>query len=109
MSNIPGWQNLIVCQGTANDPCTFNHIILLVKVLINNLVIISTLLAVIVMVYAGFLLITSGGNPGAKDRAKKMLGKVVTGYIVVLAAWLIVYTITNTLLDPGYTLLGAPR
>lgn len=117
---LPGWQSLIVCDGVGGVPgpsgnilpkCDFKSLVMLVNVLINNLVIISTLLAVMVFIYAGFILLTSGGNPGARDRAKGMLGKVVVGYLVVLAAWIIVYTITSVLLDPAgnYSLLGAPK
>jgi hypothetical protein len=113
---LTGWQSMIVCDGTVPNPnnlpkCDFGSLITLVNVLISNLVVLSTLLATMVFIYAGFILLTSGGNPGARDRAKGMLGKVVIGYIVVLSAWIIVYTITSVLLDPagGYSLLGAPR
>ena len=105
---MPGWKPLIVCGG---PNCGFNEIILLVNNLIHDLVIISTLLAVIVFCYAGFILLTSGGKAGALDKAKGMLFKVVIGYLWILAAWLIVYTITSTLLKPdaAYSILGAPR
>jgi hypothetical protein len=109
---LPGWQPLIVCDpapaadaiGAARD-CDWEALITLVRVLINNMVILSTLMAVIVFCYAGFILLTSGGKPGALDRAKGMFWKVIVGYVWILAAWLIVYTITSTLLGPGFTLL----
>jgi hypothetical protein len=94
--------NLIVCEG---PDCDWAALIKLVNTLITDMIIISTLLAVAVFIYAGFLLLTSGGNESAKTKAKDMFGKVVKGYVVILAAWLIVYTITSILLKPGYTLL----
>lgn len=103
------WQPLIVCDGTADDPCTFASLIELVKALITDLVLLSTLLAVAAFCYAGFLLLTSGGNEGAKTKAKDVFVKVLKGYLWILAAWLIVYTITNTLLNSGYSLLGSPN
>lgn len=105
---MPGWKPLIVCDGV-EVPCTFAKLVELVQVLIHDMVLLSTLLAVGVFVYAGYILLTSGGDSGAMTKAKGILWKVVIGYVWILAAWLIVYTITSVLLDPGYSLLGAPR
>lgn len=106
---MPGWENLIVCQGTREDPCTFGHLIKLVEVLIQDLVVLSTFIAVAVFCYAGFILLTSAGNTSALERAKGMFWKVLMGYLWILAAWLIVYTITSVLLHDGYSLLGSPK
>ncbi|MEX2010550.1 MAG: hypothetical protein WD874_01980 [Parcubacteria group bacterium] len=99
------WQPLIVCDTN----CGFGHLILLANNLITNLIILSTIIATAVIIFAGFKLVTSGGNIKAKEDAKKMLGAVVKGYVVILIAWLLIYTITNALLKPGYGfLLGQP-
>jgi uncharacterized membrane protein len=97
---------LIVCDGVTT-PCDWAHLTLLIKVLIDDMIIISTLLAGAVFAYIGFILLTSGGNPAAMTRAKGMGMKVIKGYLWILFAWLVVYTITNTLLKPGYTLLNS--
>ena len=65
---------------------------------------ISTLVVVALLCYVGFEFLTSRGNVSAWINAKKRLGKVIFGYIWVLAAWLIVYTITSALLDPKTTI-----
>ncbi|MBI2673727.1 MAG: hypothetical protein HYX23_00380 [Candidatus Zambryskibacteria bacterium] len=105
LAQIP---NLIVCQGTTADPCTFGHLILLAKNLINALVILSTFLATAAFAYAGFILLTSGGSEGQRDKAKDVFKKVLKGYLWILGAWLVVYTITSALLNPGFSILGAP-
>lgn len=99
---------LIQCP---DGDCTFNNLIDLVKAVINQLIIYSTLITTGVLAYAGFKLMTSGGNPKAKEDAKAMLTKVIWGYVWILIAWLVVYTITSTLLrDPSYySLLGKPN
>lgn len=101
------WKELIVCDGTT-EPCTFNHLIELTQNLITDLILLSTLLATIAFAYAGFFLLTSGGSEGRKDKAKEIFRKVLIGYLWILGAWLLVYTITSTLLNTGYSLLGAP-
>lgn len=105
---LPGWKPLVFCDGVVKK-CGFAELVELVRVLIHDMVLLSTLLAVGVFVYAGYILLTSGGDPGAMKKAKGILWKVVIGYMWILAAWLIVYAITSTLLKEGYSLLGAPR
>ena len=96
---------LIVCDG---PDCTFGHLITLAQNVINALILISTFLAVAAFAYAGFILLTSGGNESKKTQAKEVFRKVLIGYLWILGAWLLVYTITS-LLAPGFSLLGAPR
>ncbi|MEK7227441.1 MAG: hypothetical protein AAB641_00940 [Patescibacteria group bacterium] len=100
-------KDLIVCDGVT-VPCTFEKLVELVEVIITDLVYLSTFLAVAAFAYAGYILLTSGGNTSARDRAKSIFLKVLIGYVWILAAWLVVYTITSVLLNPGYSLLGAP-
>lgn len=104
------WQPLIVCGVAGKDACRFEHLIELAQNLITDLIIISTMIAVVVFAYAGFLLITSGGNEEQKNRAKSIFTKVLIGYLWILGAWLLVYTITTVLLSDNYrSLLGSPQ
>lgn len=100
--------NLIVCERTQGDPCDFGDLVLLAKNIINFLILISTFLATIAFAYAGFVLLTSGGSESAKTKAKQIFTKVLIGYLWILGAWLLVYTITSALLKSGYSVLGAP-
>lgn len=100
-------QSLIVCNG---PDCEFSHLIVLAQNLINFLILLSTFFATFAFAYAGFILLTSGGSESKKDEAKKVFTKVLIGYLWILSAWLLVYTITSVLLAPGFnTYLGAPR
>ena len=96
--------DLIVCDGSAAEPCTFAHLITLAQNVIRALILLSTFLAVIAFIYTGFLLLTAGGNESKKTRAKEIFKNVFIGYLWIVAAWLIVYTITN-LLEDGFSLL----
>lgn len=109
MSNLAAvWQSLIVCGGT---DCTYADFIKLINVAINDLIVIATLLVVVVLMFAGVKLLTAGGDEGALKEVKKMLTSVLWGFLWILVAWLLVYTIMHTLLDPHkYTdILGAPK
>jgi hypothetical protein len=102
MSGLPGWENLIVC----NTNCGFGDLITLVKAVMADLTIVATLFVTIAAVMIGFTLLTSQGNVGKKDAAKKMAWAVLTGYFFILIAWVLVYTISSALLAPGFSLLS---
>lgn len=101
------WKPLIVCGG---PDCTYNDLIQLAQNVINNLIVLSSIFAMAAFMFAGFKLLTSGGSPGAKDEAKKIFWKVFWGFVWILAAWIVVYTITSVLLKPEFnTVIGNPR
>ena len=87
------------------NPCDFTAIIQLIKNGIHDLVLLSTLLAVVVLVWAGITWLTSGGSTTKHQQALGMLMSVVKGYVWILAAWLIVYSITNVLLWHDFNFL----
>jgi hypothetical protein len=97
---------LIVCDGftgaSSLPKCDIYAFIGLVKNGIYDLVIISTLLFVVVMVIAGIKLLYSGGDPGALKELKGRFQKILTGYAIILVAWVLVYTIAKELLDPKF-------
>jgi hypothetical protein len=90
--------DLIVCNG---PNCDFNSVITLAIRIINFLTVLSASLAAISFCYAGFLLITSGGDPGARKKAQEIFTKTAIGFAFVLGAWVIVYTLVNTLTTGG--------
>ncbi|MES2930897.1 MAG: pilin [Patescibacteria group bacterium] len=84
--------------GTA---CGFNELMGLANKVISFLLFtIATPLVALIVCYAGFLLLTSGGSSEKLTKAKHIFKNVLIGYIVALAAWLIIHTIVKTL---GFT------
>lgn len=90
---------LIACNGA--DDCDFAALVATIDRVIKFLIFyVAFPIVAIVVAWAGWLLLTSGGNPGARDKAKGMIGKVVGGLIIALLAWAIVKLILITL---GYS------
>ncbi len=82
---------IIPCGGPGEDMCTFEHVLQLIENIINfSLNYLFFPLFVIAIVYAGYLLMTSGDNPGKRKQAKEIFINILIGLVVVLAAWLIV-------------------
>lgn len=55
-----------------------------------SLTVAIAIIAPLYVTWAGVLLVTSGGSPGARQKAKDMLLSTVVGITVALSAWLIV-------------------
>lgn len=89
-----GCNQEIDAAGKFTNPCDFTDLILQIQKVITFLLIdIAIPMAAIAFAYAGFLFMTSGGNSGQVERAKGIFKKVLIGFIIALAAWLIVKAI----------------
>ncbi len=94
--------SLIVCDGVT-EPCTFKHVIELAQAVMNFLLYISTFIAAGMFIYSGFLYVTAGDDSGKVTTAKGIFKSVALGYIIMLSAWVIVYTLVNALSEnPEY-------
>ena len=89
-------QSFVTCEGRE---CGLCHLISTGQNVLNWLVGILTIIAVLMLVYAGFRLVTSAGNPEAKQLAKSIISNILIGYTIVLASWLLVDTGMRVLLN----------
>ena len=97
-----------VIDKVYQNPCDFKAAIKLVDSVINLLLfIVAAPLLALILCYAGFILITSGGSSEARTKAKKIIKNVIIGYVIALAAWLIVHAIFKTIGYTGYTGLSS--
>jgi len=93
-----GLSRFIPCSGVDCNAC---HVVKLGNELIIWLFGIIFLLFAVLMMYAGFGLVTSGGNPAALQSAKSMFTNALIGLLIVMSAWLIVDTIMQALVGGG--------
>lgn len=98
-------EGLIPCDGV-NVKCDFLKLIELAGNVIDFLITVSTFLAVISFMYAGFLYLTAGGNEGKIKQAHSIFWKVLWGFIIILSAWLIVELIIGAFLKDEYSLFA---
>jgi len=93
-------------EGQIKNPCGFVDAIELIKKIINFILIDLALpFAAIMFAYAGFLLVTSGGETSKREKAKKIFTDVAIGLVIVAAAFLIVKTILSIVGYSGETFL----
>jgi hypothetical protein len=110
-SEMPEETKVILCNtklvdGQFTDPCNFEHFVELGRRIINLAIYLAIPLAALSFAWAGFTILTAGGNMGQRDKGKKIFTKVAIGLFWVLAAWLVINTILSALLKDGYSPLS---
>lgn len=91
-------KGLVPCGGDFPEPeCDFNALVSFANGIIAFAIKIAFYLAAIAFVWVGWLFMTSGGNPGKREEAIKVLWKVFWGFVMILAAWLIVSLVLRML------------
>ncbi len=94
---------IVQCSGVddaGNVTCGFSDFLAMINRVIEFIVFyLVPAIATIIIMMAGFVLLTAGGDPGKIKTAKSMLKNVVTGIVIVTGAWLLIKTI---LIGIGY-------
>ena len=91
------------CSGTDCSAC---DLVLLANNLIKWLIGTVMVLFSVLAVWAGFGLVTSGGNPSALSDAKSKFTNAFIGLLIVLSAWLVVDTLMRGLVGNGGEIEG---
>jgi amino acid transporter len=92
-------QGIVPCTGAEGDECGFYELVELGERIITWLLFIAVFIAAVLFAVAGFLYATSAGDEGKVKKAHTIFRRVLMGFIIALAAWLIVFTITSILLN----------
>jgi hypothetical protein len=94
---------LIPCGGDGQAQCQTCDVVKLMDNLIDWLIAILSIVAAILIAYAGVRLVLSVGDASAKEFAKRSISNVIIGYVLLLACWLLVDTAVKFLLsDQAY-------
>jgi len=86
---------LVPCGGEGN-PCEFCHIFVLINNVISfSLTCLAPLVAVLLLVFGGFYLLTAGPDPEKVKKARSIIFSAVIGLVIIFVAWVFL----NTFLD----------
>jgi len=89
-------------DGVVDKPCGWDDFITLVSKVANYLIILGAAFSAVAFGWAGFLMMTAGGEMGKIEKAKSIFGKVLVGFLLMLSAWLIVHAINAGLLASDF-------
>ena len=93
-------------SGQYNKPCNFNEFVGLINRIINWIISMAGVIFTISFVYGGFLYVTSGEKPANRDKAKNLLWSTLMGFVIILVAWLVVYTLLKYLVPDNSTIFN---
>ena len=69
----------------------------LVELLLRVLLTFAVPILMLLIVYSGFLFLTSAGDPGKRRSAQEVLRWAIIGFVVILAAWALVSALRTIL------------
>ena len=95
----------VMSNGQVGGGCDFVDVIDSINRVINWFISIATVIFTISLIWGGFLYVTSGMNSGNKEKAKGILLNTLTGFVIILVSWLIVYTILSALVSDQNSLI----
>ena len=97
----------IIVNGVMTEPCDFNYLMTLINNIISFILItLATPIFALIIIYAGWLYLSSGGSSENVSKAKHIFKNALIGYVIALAAWLIVKSILTALGFTGDSFLG---
>jgi hypothetical protein len=90
---------LVPCGGTSEAPCQACDVTKLINSVVAWLMVVLSIVAALLIMVAGFKLVTGGGNPGALTAAKETFTNILIGFFILLAGWLLIDTLMKALLS----------
>lgn len=82
----------VICGNKATEPCQIGHLFAVFVIIINYLIAMAGFIAVLAIVYAGFLMVISQGQEQLKEAKGRLVGAVV-GLVFVAAAFILINSI----------------
>lgn len=79
------------------NPLSISSFPELVQRLLQVLLVFAVPIAVFLIVYGGFVLLTSAGDPGKQRSAQEIIKWTIIGFAVILAAWALVSALRTIL------------
>jgi hypothetical protein len=91
---------IVPCGNTTNGQfleCSLCHLQVLAMRFINFMIVFSTMIATLLFIHAGILYVFAPANPNNVARAHRIFSTTLMGFILILAGWLIISFIMNSL------------
>jgi hypothetical protein len=83
---------LVTCSGLDCDAGDLQQLVINV---INFLIVISSIIAVVFIIWGGILMLTSAGSADRIAQGKRAMTAAVIGIVIVLISWVLINTFIN--------------
>lgn len=88
------------CAYENGPACHYEDLVKFANIAIDFIIKLALVVTPISFAYAGFIILTSGGDEGKLKKGKEILVKVGIGFAVILASFLFISFIMNTFTNP---------
>ena len=90
----------VPCGNKADEPCTIHHLFKAFVVIVNYLITTAGFVAILAIVYAGFLMVISQGEDKLKEAKGRISGAII-GLVLVASAFVLINAIFAGSLSVG--------
>lgn len=74
--------------------------------ILNYSIFLAVVLSAFLFAYAGWSMLTAGGNTEVYQKGKRVFANVLIGLIIILAGWIVIDTLLRTFTGGGLTAKG---
>ncbi len=92
---------IVPCGGTGQTMCRACDFIAMAQKIMEWFVLVSASIVALMFAFGGMKMVMSAGNTGEVSKGKEMMTNSIIGFIILLAAWLIVNTVLLTVTSDG--------
>ena len=82
-----------ISESNFKEGAITGTVLKVVGVVVKDLLFFAGMAAVVMVMYGGLLMVTSQGNPGAVEKAKKTISWALVGLVIAVLAYAIVTTV----------------
>ncbi len=90
----------VICGNKADDPCQIGDLFAVFVIIINYLITMAGFVAVLAIVYAGFMMVYSQGQEQLKAAKGRLTGAII-GLVLVAAAFILINSIFSGTFSVG--------
>ncbi len=94
---IASAQGIVPCGGPGQPACNWTQFSLLIDKILGFMLTAAIPLAVIVIIYGGFTILTAAGSEGRYEQGKNAIIGAVVGLFIVFGSYILVSLVTRAL------------
>ncbi len=99
---------LVPCGGVGQDLCNWCHFGQLIKNIIDFFIKIAIVVAVIFIIWGGFIIMTASSSPERLKSGQDILQSAIIGIIIVFVSWILIDTIIKVVLQDQFQMEIGP-
>ncbi len=94
-----GMETIVNCGGPGQQACNICNLADLAQNILNDAIFIAVFLSAFLFAWAGIKMLMAPASSSQVSSAKNLFNNVLIGFIIILAAWLVINTLMNIMVN----------